>query len=584
MRSREEFGRPAPSSIIPTRKRRRRGRVWRWSLLWLSILSVLGVTVATGVLWLTQLPPPINCRNISPLAADGDRLYCAQRGAQSGKLDQLVAAMKLVQHWSPNHPLYSEGQRMMKDWSETTLKIAQQEIKRGDRAQAVKVASQIPISSPLYPEAQAAIATWQQEWKQGEETLNQFQNALRVQNWQQAFQLLEGASASDPGFWSLSRVNALTEQLATEKQAWQQLEEARKLAQTNRLAQLNQALALAAKINPKSYAKAKAQTELTQWSRTLVQMAAISFKRKDFAGAIGVLEGIPINTPLYRDAQDWIRLARASRIAKQGNPITLVDALSAVRQIEPSSPLYSLAATQAALWQSQLQDYARLQVALVVASFDQRTGLTYAINQATKVAPGQPQRILAQTLIAQWRKEIQQIEDRNHLNEAQQLAVRGTIAELKAAVEIASKIQLGQPLRLDAQNAIAKWSRQIQTFEDQPILDLADTLAQRQDLMAAISTAKQIRPGRALYPEAQRAIADWLSQVQIAQDRPILEAATALATQERFDAAIATASQISPQRSLYGQAQAAIARWTLQRAAINTQAQSATPQQNIRPD
>ncbi|MEW6498490.1 MAG: hypothetical protein AB1589_39230, partial [Cyanobacteriota bacterium] len=96
--------------------------------------------------------------------------------------------------------------------------------------------------------------------------------------------------------------------------------------------------------------------------------------------------------------------------------------------------------------------------------------------------------------------------------------------------------------------------------------DLAEALAQRGDLVAAISTAGQIRSERPLYPEAQKAIANWVAHVQTIQDRPILDAANALAAQGRFDAAIATASQIPAQRALYGQAQAAIARWTEQKA------------------
>jgi hypothetical protein len=195
--------------------------------------------------------------------------------------------------------------------------------------------------------------------------------------------------------------------------------------------------------------------------------------------------------------------------------------------------------------------------------------LTYAIDRAQQIPPKHPQRLLAQTLIAQWRKEIQQIENQHKLMEAQHLAAQGRIEQLKAAVEIASSIQLGQPLRLEAQSVIARWNGQIQTIEDQPIMELAQTLAQRQDFTAAISTAGQIRSGRALYAEAQRAIADWVAQVQTAQDRPILEAATALATQGRFDAAIATAAQIPPERALYQQAQAAIAEWTSQKAALS---------------
>lgn len=578
--SREDSRIPTSSSLVPTRKHRRSFRVGRWQLLWLSVLSILGVSLTSGVLFLTMLPPPINCQRISPLSADSDRLYCAQLAASSGKLDQLVAAIKLVQDWPVNHPLYSEAQRKLKEWSGALLEIAQQKINQADQSGAVEIASIIPVSSPLYPEAQAAIATWKQEWKQGEETISKFKNALKVQNWQQASQIIAVLSQSNQEYWSISHVDGLIKQLAAEKQAWQQLEEARDLAKSNRLAQLEEAIALASKINPNSYVKTQAQLEQSRWSRTLVQIAATNFKNQDFDGAINVLKRIPVNTPLYSEAQEWIQLVRASKTAKEDNILALVDALAGVRQIAPKSPVYSLASKQAALWQSQLQDHAQLQYAVAIASLEQRQTLAYAIDQATKVALGRPQRIRAQTLIAQWRKEIQQIEDRNKLNEAQHLAKRGKIEDLKTAVEIASIIQLGQPLRLEAQNAIAKWNRQIQRLEDQPTLDLADTFAQRRDLMAAISTAEQIRPGRALYPEAQSAISDWLAQVQTAQDRPILEAATALAAQGRFDAAIATASQIPPERALYGQAQAAIARWTSQKAAISGEPQPVAPGQN----
>jgi hypothetical protein len=70
---------------------------------------------------------------------------------------------------------------------------------------------------------------------------------------------------------------------------------------------------------------------------------------------------------------------------------------------------------------------------------------------------------------------------------------------------------------------------------------------------------------------------EWVAQVQMAQDRPILEAAAALAAQGRFDAAITTASQIPPERPLYGEAQGAIASWTSQKAAISGETQSAFP-------
>lgn len=536
-------------------------RSWGWLLFWLSVFSILGVSVASGVLLLTKLPPPVDCQHISPLSADGDRLHCAQLAAEAGKLEPLVGAITLVENWSSDHSLYPEAQRLLSEWSKTLLQIARTTIEQGNHSQAVNIASKIPANSPLYSEAQAAVAGWNAEWQQGEDITRQFKDALVTQNWQQASQLIAALSKFQRDYWSVSRVNTLMRQMAAEKQAWQQLQEARELAKTNRLEQLTAAITLAAQVNPNSFVKAKAQAEQSSWSRTLVLIAAAYFEQQDFVNAVKVLERIPLNTPQYNEAQDWIRLSRASQTVKQNTIIALVDALAAVRQIDSKSPIYKKAAQYAAQWQLQLQDLMQLQAAQIFASSEQRDGLELAIDQAARIAPGRPQRLKAQTLIAHWRKQNQQVEDRHHLSAAQQIAQQGTLAALKAAVARASQIQLGQPLRISAQTAIAGWNRQIQTLEDQPILDLAQTHAQRQDWRAAIATASSIRPGRALYPQAQQAITRWVTQVQIIQDRPILEAAMALAAQGRLDAAMAMAAQIAPERALYKQAQAAIVRW-----------------------
>jgi hypothetical protein len=545
-------------------------------LLWLSLVSIMGVAVTSGVLLLTKLPPPIDCRKISALSADGDRLYCAQRAAESGKLDQLVAAIRLVQHWPQAHPLYPEAQRQMTAWSQAILNLAQQKIRQGNPSSAITIASYIPFSSPLYKEAQAKINAWKQNVKQVEEITAQVTDAMKSQSWQKASQLISQLSQLNQEPWTLSRVDALLKKLSDEKEAWEQLEEARELAKSNALEQIKQAIALTTQIKANSYVKAQALVEQSGWSNTLVQIAAKLFEQNNFASAIDILQHIPTTAPQYAVAQDWIQLSRAAQTANKNNIFALVDALSAIRSIAPQSPVHQAASSQATRWQQQLQDLKQLQMARLFASFQQRAGLTYAVNQAARIASGRPQRVMAQTLIAQWRKEIQQIDDRNSLANGRQLALGGTMAELKSAVELASQIKLGQPLRIEAQTEIAKWNRQIQALEDRPILDLAEALAQRRDLIAAISTAGQIRSDRPLYPEAQKAIANWVAQVQTAQDRPILDAAAALAAQGRYDAAIATASQIPPERALYEQAQAAIAGWTAQKAA-SAQSEQAAP-------
>ncbi|NEP60778.1 MAG: hypothetical protein F6K31_27945 [Symploca sp. SIO2G7] len=546
-------------------KQQGKQRLWQWSLLWLSVLSLVGGAVASGLLLLTKLPPPIDCQQISLLSPDGDRFYCAQLAAESGETKDLVAAMTLVESWPKQHSLYPEAQRRMAEWSKVILQQGQEQINQGNQSEAVAIASQIPVTSPLYPEAQAAIANWQQEWQKSQETLGKFKDALKAQNWRQAFLVLTQLSRLNPNYWNLSRTDGLVKQVITEREAWEQLEEARTLAQSNRLPQLEEAIQKASKINPNSYIKAQAQAELSLWSRSLLRISAAEWEQGNFALSINIAQRIPVNTNLYQEAQDWIWLSRASEAAKEDNILGLIDALAGVRQINPQSPVYPTASTQAVLWESKLQDQTKLQFAQILSKFEQRVGHQVAIEQAALVEPGSPQRLLAQTLIAQWRQELWQMEDQQKLLSAQQLAAGGTIAELKAAVAQASNIKQGRPLNLEAQKVIAQWHWQIKTLEDQPILDLAKTFAQRRDLVAAISTAQQISPGSAVYAEAQKVLAGWVTQRQIAEDSPILDAAAALAAQGRLDAAIITAEKISAERVLYGQAQALKNAWIAQK-------------------
>jgi hypothetical protein len=545
--------------------RGKRSRRWQLSLLWLSVMFFLGMTGTAGILLLTRLPPLPNCQNLPPLAADGDRLYCAQVAAQSGKLEQLVAAMNSVGRWPENHALYPEAQRLMEQWSQAILDRAQQKINQGDLSGALAIGSQIPVSSPLYPKAQSAIASWKESWQRGEMITANFREALKVQNWPLANQQVLALAQIDQEYWSSpARQDLLLRQLAVEKEAWGQLESARELAKSNSLNNIVEAIALAGKVQSDSFVKAQAQAEQNRWSRTLVQIAQQHWQRQDYNGVVTITEKVPVNTAAFSEAQALMRLGQAAKATTKDNLLGFIDAMAVTRQIPESSPLHQQAQAAQSNWQKQLQDRVQLQFAEAIAGVDQKNALQLAIDQALLVTPERPQRQQAQTLIAEWRQKIGRINDRATLIGARQIANQGTMEQLKAAIELASQIQLGQPLRIEAQTAIAQWNKQIQVFEDQPILDLARTFAQQQDLIAAIQAAQQIRPGRPLYSEAQTIVEDWIAQVQAAEDRPVLEAALALAAQGRLEAAIITASQIANGRPLYGQAQTAIAQWRSQ--------------------
>lgn len=561
---------------------------WRWSLVWLSVVLVCSSTGIVAALWMTMLPPPPNCQQVSPLAADAERLYCAQQAAASGKVDSLIAGINLVKQWGPEHPLYNSAQTSLEEWSRPLLSLAEQKVADSQLEAAIELVNKIPPSSPLYQEAQDAIAAWKQNWEKGEGIYAKAQAALKTQKWQEAWTQAQALSNLDNPHWQ-QKANPLRQQIASEKLAWEQLQRARTVAQDNFADALVEAIALARKVTPKTYAQTQANQEIQNWSRKLLTLAAAQLQAKEFDEAIAIAERVPKDAKALPEAEDLIRLSRAYQAADvaptSSQPLheqlwNLFTALEVARQISPDRPLYKVAKAQIARWEMQRQDLVQLQFAQTLASINQVPGLKLAIAQAATVAPGRPQRLQAQTLIAHWRKEIQRLEDRPYLNQAQAIAKANTVPSLKSAIAVASQIAQGRALRIDAQTAIASWRQQIQIIEDQPFLDQARSLASQGSLNQAIAAASKIRSGRALYDEAQAAINDWVVQQQIAEDQPIMNEAYGLADRGSLSRAIEVASQIGYGRALYGEAQGAINQWAAEREAIRS-AQEAADRQPV---
>lgn len=244
---------------------------------WLAGLVLLALVSgsAIGSWWLlTKLPPDLDCQHISGLASDGERLYCAEVAAQSGKPEQLLAGIKMVQGWSKEHPLYGQGQQLMREWSQDLLGIAKQKVERGDLSGAMALANRIPKNSPAYKQVQATVKTWQQEWQQGQEITKKFQEAVKVQNWGLAWQHTDALyDEMKFDYWRSSQREKLLKQLKAEKHEWRVLQTAKRMARYGDSAGLKQAIALAKKIQVGPIAKAQAKVEIDKWNRALQQKA-----------------------------------------------------------------------------------------------------------------------------------------------------------------------------------------------------------------------------------------------------------------------------------------------------------------------
>ncbi|MFM7424072.1 MAG: hypothetical protein ACKO7W_03585 [Elainella sp.] len=551
---------------------------WRWPLVWLSALAVLGGMGTAALVWLVSLPPQINCRNPARLTLDMERLYCAQQEAQTGDIKKLIASIDMLKTWEPDHPLYREAQRQLEDWSTQVLNVAVDRVERGDLKGAEAALSHIPPSVPVYKEVQSSLGRWRKYSKRASKLYDDAQTALKQKQWDVVSQKIVLLAEFERDYWELEKgADVVIQQLGKEKRAWETLIRAQKLAATDNPQQLAAAIPLALQVPLTTHAATTARADLKEWSQKLLAVGEQKWRQGDRMGAINLLRLDPkiARTPEIADLYQFSHAYRLANSALSeywlpsvGGLLKLREAIAAIDQVKSASPFYGQAQALKQNWTAQLTDLTQLKYASAAASLGNSTSMKLAVGQAQQIPAGQPRRVQAQSLMAFWSQELERLEDQPIINRAMQLAKPGSIGGLQAAIAEASQVELNRALRGQAQTLIASWRSQIQVLEDQPKLNQARLLAQDGKLDQAIASASAIQAGRALYREAQNAIADWRYQqvvnAQIAQDQPILDRANALANSGQLAAAIDTAGRIGSGRALSNQAQSAIDRWETQ--------------------
>ncbi|MBD2425779.1 hypothetical protein [Phormidium sp. FACHB-1136] len=553
---------------------------WLWPTLWMVLLAGSGLFCGWALLWLTRIPPLPDCDNITPFHSSSDMLYCAKAQARTGEPNNLTQAVLLTVNWPATDANYEDAQAILKDASEQILVLSNRWAQAGRLEDAVKLAGTIPLNTPLRSSAQAVIFEWRQAWEQGQALEAQIEAALAAQDWEQAKGHLNAFKDLQGSYWNTTRHNHWHHQTQLEQQAWDQLLQARAKAASSTPVDLQAAIALAREINLSSQVWIKAETEVDQWGQQLLAAGLTEWNNGNQDAALALASQVPPSPDLDPAAADLLRLAQAQRLVAHsgantpgaephyGHVLNLMEAIAAVQQIPADSAFAATSQPNLDTWQAQLEDLQRLKFSAMVAKLGRKVTYQWAEAQALQVEVDRPRRIQGQTLIANWRANIQRIEDRPTLIQARTLAQPGTIPALRLAMDKASQVELGRALRGEAQTLIAAWQDEIQVIEDRPMLDAAVALANQGKLKEAIQEARKIQTNRALHDRAQTLIQDWTTEIQVAEDRPILDRAKNLAYAGSLTAAINLASQIAPGRALHPEARSAIARWQSERAYI----------------
>ena len=440
------------------------------------------------------------------------RLYCAELAANKQTVDNLVEAIELINSLPANHALRTEIDRRIERWSLDILKLADNYFQDGKLDEAIAAAKKIPEHPKVTPIAIEQIEEWQLIWSTAQKIYDTAISYIKNLKWSEVFPEAVKLTKLGNKYWGNIKYNQLIDILQLTQKENEQLDIGYDLVAQGGVENLYKAIKIGQSIPSTSLIFNKS-TELIKKSGTiLVRIAKNKLNSGDWKEALSIAKNIPPEPTLEAEAKDISDLASAVGRANEGEISDLEAAIAMAKQLKSERPL-----------------------------FEQ-----------------------AQKLIFKWTLEITDVE---HLNEGRDLAAPGAINDLLAGIGEVNKIPLNNPRYGEAQRQAYKWRQQIQIIEDQPVLDDANNLAagnKTEDLLAAIDTAKQISPGRALYPTASKQVREWSSIVETLQDRPILEQAQSYARSNNVDnlrTAISIARQITKGRALYGEASSQIATW-----------------------
>jgi hypothetical protein len=491
-------------------------RVDPWSIFWLILVSITGGTGILSYILLTAVPPLPDCKQISLLSTDSQRLYCAKIWAETNDKGQVLAALKVVNSWSDFNPLYFDGKKLSNEWSWQLIRLTKQElIADGDLNKAISSLRTIPTYSAAYPESLKTIEKWEKQWKQGGEIEAKFKQSIQDGEWGTGYDLLAKLRSLPNPYWETTRHSQMSLQFAREKEGWDRFQDAESIAhgedpedykafrRTNKKnvlplldgeseavfyvidpSVLNKAIGLAAKVPANSYFKEKAIARQELWSKTIITVANEKLRVQKYAEAIAIAKQVPKGLKIHAAAQSIIAKATSGQATPQ------------------------------------------------------------AVANETK--PGE---VLDNYML---------------LTRAQQFGLLGTLDSMQNAIALAKNIPADQPLWTESQAFIKFWNQQLQVIKDQPTVDKAREIARHGDLAKAIKTGSQLPKNSIAYRNLQKEVEQWqetLTMLTIQRDKKVMATATSLHGSGQIGSAIAMAQRVPPDSPVYTEAQNTAKLW-----------------------
>lgn len=530
-----------------------------WAIITLGISGGL-VYLALGLLLNPKAVP--NCPEMFvPMSSASLRVYCGQLAASKQTLPDLMTAMNLVKDIAPNDPTRSYVESNVQRWSLTILRLAEATYQDGNYDDAVKAAKKVPDTVPAYKIVNKRLGQWEETWNKAVEYDRETRDLLNSSKWVNAYTVAVKLTRLNNRYWATTKYQELADLVQVAKADNAKLDEARQLVKSTEIKSLLQAVEMANKIDPKSFAHADAQNIISTAAKRMLKLASTKLDNNDWKGALEIANKTPEASDVKIELQDLINFAQARSHAVNGTISELETAISLTQSIKPDSSFYQKAQKVSSAWQLEIQDLAGLQQARSIASTGAVTDLQSAISTVQNIPANNPRGKEAAQVVSEWRKQIETVEDTPFVQAADTLAASNTIEGVQSAIAQLSQIRPGRALYASSQQKIKQWTADIQRSEDSPILEQAESLANAGDLAAAIKMAQRIASGRAMSSQRQERVNDWQAQLQAANNVAAAEKLAQKGTPEALLGAIQAAARVPRSSPFRVQAQSAMDNW-----------------------
>ncbi|NET34419.1 MAG: chromosome segregation ATPase, partial [Cyanothece sp. SIO1E1] len=432
-----------------------------WSAVTVVGFSSLGFISAAVLLKIPVLP---NCTGVFwPTASASLRLHCAHLAAEKQTVNDLLKAISLVNSLPKDHPLRPELNRNIEEWSLNILDLAGDSFNQGKLEEAIATARKIPKKVPAYELVDERIQAWEEIWAAAEEIYQEAEAKLRQDDFRKAFSSAIRLLWVENDYWKTTKYQELSNSITTARRDSKKLAEARLKAKQGGLSNLLAALELVQAIDSDSYLHQEAQQAVKEFADKMLTLAETTLDQGDSKRAISIVRQIPAEADLQAEVNDFINLGQAQARASQGETSDLEAAILKAQRLGRNRPLYSKAQRMIRYWQLEIQDVSRLEWARRLAGPGTIGDLTAAITEAQEIPRRNPRWQEAQQEIDRWETEIETIEDRPYLTQAERLAAAGDVASLQVAIEEARNIRPGRALYQQARRYIGEWTDQFQT-------------------------------------------------------------------------------------------------------------------------